>query len=51
MKPLNLNDKLIKSLSLYFDGKGCFEGLGLKSLSKNYQWPKKGLFPYLTESQ
>jgi hypothetical protein len=47
MKPLNLNDKLIKSLSLYFDGKGCFEGLGLKSLSKNYQWPKKGSFPLL----
>mgnify|MGYP001246950142 CR=1 FL=1 len=40
-----INDNLIENLKFYFDGKFPFEGLGLKNLSNNYNWPRKGDFP------
>lgn len=36
---------MIEKLLSYFRGEGTFAGLGLPSLSKNYVWPKKGIFP------
>lgn len=41
MPPKQLVDNLLN----YFRGEGCFEGLGLPQLPKNYVWPKKGNFP------
>tara|TARA_A100001015_G_scaffold265870_1_gene314629 strand:+ start:1733 stop:2470 length:738 start_codon:yes stop_codon:yes gene_type:complete len=40
-----INENLIENLKFYFDGKFPFEGLGLKNLSNNYNWPRKGDFP------
>lgn len=40
-----INDNLIENLKDYFDGKSPFQGLGLKNLSNNYNWPRKGNFP------
>jgi hypothetical protein len=40
-----INNSLIENLKDYFDGKSSFQGLGLKNLSNNYNWPRKGDFP------
>ena len=40
-----INDSLIENLKDYFEGKSPFQGLGLKNLSNNYKWPRKGDFP------
>ena len=40
-----INNHLIENLKDYFEGKSPFQGLGLKNLSNNYKWPRKGDFP------
>lgn len=40
-----INNSLIENLKDYFDEKSPFQGLGLKNLSNNYNWPRKGDFP------
>ena len=36
---------IIEQLTSYFSSTGRFAELGLRNLSKNYSWPKKGKFP------
>ena len=44
-----INDTLIENLKDYFEGKSPFQGLGLKNLSNNYKWPRKGDFPTIKD--
>ena len=44
-----INNHLIENLKFYFEGKFPFEGLGLRNLSNNYNWPRKGDFPTIKD--
>ena len=44
-----INNHLIENLKFYFEGKFPFEGLGLRNLSNNYNWPRKGGFPTIKD--